>query len=36
MAVILIVEDDALICELVGLMLQDWGYQVLSDRKSVV
>ena len=30
MAVILIVEDDALICELVGVMIQDWGCQVLS------
>lgn len=30
MAVILIVEDDALICELAGMMIQDWGYHVLS------
>ena len=30
MAVILIVEDDALICELAGMMFQDLGHQVLS------
>ena len=30
MAVILIVEDDAFICELAGMMIQDWGYSVLS------
>jgi CheY-like chemotaxis protein len=30
MAVVLIVEDDALICELVGVMMQDWGHDVLS------
>ena len=30
MAVILIVEDDALICELTEMMVQDWGYETLS------
>lgn len=30
MAVILIVEDEALICEMAGEMIQDWGYEVLS------
>ena len=30
MAVILIVEDDMFICELAGMMIQDWGYRVLS------
>jgi len=30
MAMILIVEDDALICELTEMMVQDWGYDTLS------
>ena len=30
MAMILIVEDDAFIGELAGMMIQDWGYHVLS------
>jgi CheY-like chemotaxis protein len=30
MAAILIVVDDALICELAGIMIRDWGYHVLS------
>ena len=30
MAAILIVEDDSLICELVGMLLEDLGYAILS------
>jgi len=30
MAVILIVEDDALMCELVEMLIQGWGYHTLS------
>jgi DNA-binding NtrC family response regulator len=30
MTVILIVEDDMLICELAGMMMQDWGYCIRS------
>jgi len=29
MASILIVEDDALICELAGMMISDWGHDVI-------
>ena len=30
MAVILIVEDDALICELAAMMIEDWGHHILT------
>jgi CheY-like chemotaxis protein len=30
MAVILIVEDDSFICEMAGMMIQDWGHHTLS------
>jgi CheY-like chemotaxis protein len=30
MAVILIVEDDSFICEMTGMMIQDWGHHTLS------
>ena len=30
MAVILIVEDDTFICELAGMMIVDWGHDILS------
>ena len=30
MAVILIVEDDMFICELAGMIIQDWGHNTLS------
>ena len=30
MAVILIVEDDSFICEMTGMMIQDWGHRTLS------
>ena len=29
MAVILIVEDDMLICQLAGMMISDWGHDVI-------
>lgn len=29
MAVILIVEDDMLICELAGMMISDWGHEIV-------
>ena len=30
MAVILIVEDDIFICEMAGMLIQDWGHETLS------
>ena len=30
MAVILIVEDDIVICEMAGMLIQDWGHHTLS------
>ena len=30
MAVILIVEDDSFICEMAGMLIQDWGHETLS------